>query len=88
MGKKGNREPWEFKNAPVGEELKITVSLTLRKLTENEGIKGKLIDQLTYIQWFIFYILELEFPSSLTAPERKYIHLISQQMGFKSKSRG
>lgn len=50
MGKKGNREPWEFKNAPVGEELKITVSLTLRKLTENEGIKGKLIDQLTYIQ--------------------------------------
>lgn len=31
---------------------------------------------------------ELELPSSLTSEERKYIHFVSQQMGFKSKSRG
>ena len=32
--------------------------------------------------------LELEFPSSLTSEERKYIHLVAQQLGLKSKSRG
>ncbi|XP_042863704.1 3'-5' RNA helicase YTHDC2-like [Penaeus japonicus] len=31
---------------------------------------------------------ELEFPSSLTSEERKYIHFVAQQMGLKSKSRG
>ncbi|CAL4103669.1 unnamed protein product, partial [Meganyctiphanes norvegica] len=31
---------------------------------------------------------ELELPSSLTSEERKYIHFVAQQRGFKSKSRG
>ncbi|XP_071513449.1 3'-5' RNA helicase YTHDC2-like isoform X3 [Panulirus ornatus] len=56
--------------AQVSEELKITIALALKKLTQNEDQK------------------ELELPSSLTSEERKYIHFLSQQMGFKSKSRG
>ncbi|KAK7083649.1 hypothetical protein SK128_025257 [Halocaridina rubra] len=31
---------------------------------------------------------ELELPSSLTSEERKYVHFVSQQLGFRSKSRG
>ncbi|KAK3882695.1 hypothetical protein Pcinc_012942 [Petrolisthes cinctipes] len=56
--------------AQVSEEVKITIALALKKLTQNEDQK------------------ELELPSSLTSEERKYIHFLSQQMGFKSKSRG
>uniref|UniRef100_A0A0N7ZAQ8 RNA helicase n=1 Tax=Scylla olivacea TaxID=85551 RepID=A0A0N7ZAQ8_SCYOL len=59
-----------FNEAQVSEELKITIALALKKLTQNEDQK------------------ELELPSSLTSEERKYIHFLSQQMGFKSKSRG
>ncbi|XP_076053319.1 3'-5' RNA helicase YTHDC2-like isoform X3 [Oratosquilla oratoria] len=67
MGKKPN---WRMNEAQVGEEVKITVALSLKKLSLNDDQK------------------ELEFPSSLTSEERKYIHFVSQQMGFKSKSRG
>ena len=31
---------------------------------------------------------ELELPSSLSSEERKFIHLVSQHMGFKSRSKG
>ncbi|RXG71364.1 putative ATP-dependent RNA helicase YTHDC2 [Armadillidium vulgare] len=60
----------DLSNVHVGEELKITVALSLRKLIMNDKQK------------------ELEFPSSLTAEERKYIHIVSQNYGLQSKSRG
>ena len=50
----------------------LSLTITIRSVEEN---------------WFLF-IAELEFPSSLTATERAYIHRLVQSMGFKSKSRG
>ncbi|KAF2358873.1 R3H domain [Trinorchestia longiramus] len=54
----------------VSEELRVSISLALKKLETSEDMK------------------ELELPSSLSSEERKYVHIVSQQMGFKSKSRG
>uniref|UniRef100_A0A673GFF7 R3H domain-containing protein n=1 Tax=Sinocyclocheilus rhinocerous TaxID=307959 RepID=A0A673GFF7_9TELE len=49
------------------------------------------------LQWHVFsslllkmllYLIELDFPSSLTNSERAFIHRLTQSLGYVSKSRG
>ncbi|XP_012273815.1 probable ATP-dependent RNA helicase YTHDC2 [Orussus abietinus] len=54
----------------IGEDTKIAVNLTMKKLMESPDQK------------------ELEFPSSYSAEERAYIHILANELGLKSKSRG
>ena len=39
-------------------------------------------------KWLYDVFTELEFPSSLTATERAYVHQMGVDFGFKHKSRG
>lgn len=36
----------------------------------------------------VFFLVEMEFPSSLTSTERAFIHRLSQSLGLVSKSKG
>lgn len=58
------------KRRPIGEDTRIAVNLTLKKMLATPEQK------------------EVEFPSSYTAEERAYIHVLVAKLGLKSKSRG
>ena len=40
------------------------------------------------MNFFLFAFLEIEFPSSLAAYERAYIHGLAAKLGLRSKTRG
>lgn len=85
----------------IGEEVRISLHLAIERFRRNEEQKGIqsssthtcclyicLYHSTFEIHVLQFYLLELEFPSSLTATERAYVHRYCDTVGLKHKSKG